>query len=463
MQTTVDRALEIAKKFNPTQVEAYAARNRVTTVRLATNEVLEAKTVEFGGIGVRVIVNGSTGFASTNNPTEHALNETVEKAFRIAAAKPQDPDFKTLPQPRTAKAEAVPCDKELCEIDLEKVVEFSRIALDSTRRLTGGFDVSGSINVVHGETHLRNSLGVDCSDENAFIFSSLTLEKGEAISTVGQNCSRTLRGFNPEAAAKEAADLAARSQGAKTIQPDRYDVIFSPHAVAELVEFVLAYAVELSSVDVGYSYFAGRLGETVAAESFTLLDDARHPTGVASKNFDDEGVPTAATPIITRGVLQNFLADSYYAGKLSSSIKKLESTGNAFRFGSLPGRDPHILPRIQPTNLIVKPGGATLQELVENTPKGLLVGRIWYTYPINPTVGEFSTTNRGSTFLIEKGEVAHPIQPNSFRINDNIERLLKNILGVSKEATQSIVWGGASSCIAPHIKVHDVNVTYSKG
>ena len=166
--------------------------------------------------------------------------------------------------------------------------------------------------------------------------------------------------------------------------------------------------------------------------------------------------------MIKDGVLRSFLCDTYYANKLSSMVREFDSTGNGFRFGPVPGRDYSVIPRIQATNLVIEAGEYSLDELIEGTKRGILVGRIWYTYPINPTVGEFSTTNRGDTFYIEDGEVRYPILPNSFRINDSLPRLLRQIVGVSEEQTQSVVWGGISSCISPHIKFKDVTVTYSK-
>jgi PmbA protein len=117
-----------------------------------------------------------------------------------------------------------------------------------------------------------------------------------------------------------------------------------------------------------------------------------------------------------------------------------------------------MLPYTTPTNFVIEKGKQSLEELIEQTKNGLLVGRIWYTYLINPTIGEFSTTNRGGTFLIKNGKISKPVLPNSFRINDNIQKLLKNIVGISKEQKQSIIWGGTVSSISPSILFDNVNV-----
>ncbi len=462
MEDAVDVLMGLTEKLRPDQAEAYWSKNRVVTVRIALNDIVEAKVMTIEGASVRLVVNKSIGFSSTTDLSPKSLQKTVEEAYRAAKSKSADPDFRSLPESSKA-LELAGLDGRLLNLGLEEAVGMGYDALKTMRVEGKGLDLSGSINTVAEKCRVRNSLGLESSDSSAFIYSSFTVEDAEESSALGQDCTRSLKTFDPCRQVTEAVESIERSRDAKSIQPGKYDVVFGPHAVAELAEYVLAYGLDLSSIDVGFSYFRGMLGKTVAGEDFTILDDGRHSEGIASKSIDDEGVPTGTTTLINRGVLQNFLCDSYYAGKLSSPLREFKSTGNGFRFGPVPGRDYSSLPRIQPTNLVINPGNQSSSELIEDTKKGLLIGRIWYSYPINPTVGEFSTTNRGDTFAIEDGEVHFPVLPNSFRINDSLPRLLKLIRGISSEQVQSVVWGGVSSCISPYIKFGDVNVSYSKG
>lgn len=462
MTYTTDRIMELTKKYNVDQAEAYYSKNRLITIRMAVNEIVEAKSLATEGIGVRLIVNKSMGFASSTELTGEALRKIVDTAYRVAKSKKPDPDFKSLPMPKKAAELKGGFDKAIVNLELDEAVEYGSLTLKAGLEVDPKIDLSGSINVVNEECKVVNSLGVDASDVNTFIFSSITAEKDEETSAVGQTCSRSLKDFDPIKAAREAAETCLKCVGGRGIKPGRYEVIFGPDSCADLTEYVLAYGLDLSSVETGYSYFRGKLGEEIAAESFTLSDDGRHPMGIASKKVDDEGVPTQKTELVKDGVLRNFLCDTYYSNKLSSSIREFASTGNGFRFGAVPGRSHSTIPRIQPTNFIIEGGRLSLDDLIEDTKKGILVGRIWYTYPINPTVGEFSTTNRGNTFYIEDGAIKYPLLPNSFRINDSLPRLLKKIGGISNEERQSVVWGGISSCISPHIKFNDVDITYSK-
>jgi PmbA protein len=454
---------EISKRFKLGQFEAYGSRNNVTTIRMATNHIEEAKSLQTGGVSVRVVFDGSIGFASTNILTDAKLEGIVEKAYHMAKAKKPDPNFNSLPEPKRVVGLEGIYDPELNDIDLTVATSFGRDALSAAHEVDASLDLSGSVNIVASECWIQNSLGVNCSDVNTIIHASITAEKGEETSGMGQTCTNSLKKFKIEKAAREAADAAVEgAKDAKTVSPGKYDIIFGPYAASELIEFVLSYALDLSAVDVGISYLRDKLDEEVASQSFNLIDDGRSEVGVASKSVDDEGIPTQRTVLIEGGVLKRFLANSYYANKLTSSSRPLTSTGNGFRTGDLPGRIYSHLPHIQTTNLVVDAGDRPLQELVSNTKKGILLGRVWYTYPLNPTIGDFSTTNRGQTFYIEGGRIKYPVKPNSFRVSDNLPKLLKNIEGLGQEQIQSMVWGSMTTCLTPHIKFRDVNVTYSK-
>jgi len=462
MAYAVDRIMELAKKYSVDQSEAYYSRNRLITIRMAVNEIVEAKSLVTEGVSVRLVVNKSIGFASSTDLTEEGLKKIVDNAYRIAKSKKPDPDFKSLPMPKKVEDLEEGFDKALMNLELSEAVEYGASTFKTGLSIDPNIDLSGSINVINEECRIRNSLGIDVSDTNTFIFSSITAEKGEEASAMGQTCSRNLKGFDPAKAAREAVETCLKCVGGKGVKPGMYEVIFGPDACADLTEFILAYGLDLSAVETGFSYFRGKLGEEIASGAFTLTDDGRHSKGIASKKVDDEGSPTQRTELIKAGILRNFLCDTYYSNKLSSPIREFTSTGNGFRFEAVPGRSHSTIPRIQPTNFVIEAGNLSLEDLIEDTKRGILLGRIWYTYPINPTVGEFSTTNRGNTFYIEDGEIKHPLLPNSFRINDSLPKLLKKIVGISKEQTQSVVWGGISSCISPHIKFKDVNITYSK-
>ena len=87
---------------------------------------------------------------------------------------------------------------------------------------------------------------------------------------------------------------------------------------------------------------------------------------------------------------------------------------------------------------------------------GVYIGRIWYTYPINGiATGDFSGTVVGDSYVIRNGRLAEPIKPNTLRMNDNVLRVINNILGVGSQRRPTIRWSSDQVTWAPELAVAD--------
>jgi PmbA protein len=260
-----------------------------------------------------------------------------------------------------------------------------------------------------------------------------------------------LRGFDPGAVGKQAAELAVNSLNQAKVEPGEYDVILEPMAAGELLYHVFGYAVNGREVYDRTSYFADKLGQQVAVSELTLHDHGNMPGGLYSKMVDDEGVPTRKTALIERGVLKGFVYDSHYAGKANT-----RSTGNGLRLSDMPGRCYGLEPSPYITNLVVSPGEFDREEIISDTKRGLLLSRIWYTYPIVPQLGDFSTTSRCG-FLIRDGEVAGAIQ--QVRIHENLPRLLKHVDAIGEKIEQVMPWAASAAICTPTLKFGGVRIS----
>ncbi|MGQ9788238.1 MAG: TldD/PmbA family protein [Candidatus Hadarchaeaceae archaeon] len=258
----------------------------------------------------------------------------------------------------------------------------------------------------------------------------------------------SLRDFKPDLVGRMAAEMAVKSLRARSIAPGRYDLILEPNAAAELLYHVLSYAINGKDVYDQISYFSERLGQIVAPESFNIDDWGNMPSGLCSKTIDDEGSPTQRTPLIRKGRLIGFIYDWYYGG-----LAGRESTGNGFRLGDF-GRSYQLSPTPHTTNLAVQPGNIEPEALIEDTRNGLLLSRIWYTYPIAPQVGDFSSTSRCG-FLASKGEIKGAIK--QIRLHENLPRLLRSLDGVGKNPQQIMPWGASAAVCTPILRFRDVS------
>jgi PmbA protein len=460
MKELHDAAEHALKSFSGGESEVFSARNVVRTVRFANSRIVESKIILDEGIGVRVALNGSVGFSSTTSLEPTDIDRAVRIAEKIASLKKPDPHFKGFPEKGGKTSLKHAADEKIRDLGEEELAGIGEAALKSALEKGPELDVSGVATLVFEECVIKNSLGVHGEDVSSFAYAQVTCEgkNGGEYSGIGWNLARYLEDFKPEEAGAEAAENALKSKGGTTVEAGKYDIVFGHYAVADVLENVFIYAVSLGAVDSGYSYFAGKQGQQVGAESLNVFDDGTIEKALASKQLDDEGIATRKNQLIENGVLKGFLTDSYHAKKLDYHV-----TGNGFRFSSVPGRRYDSTPGIYPTNLVVEPGHAEEKELIAEVKKGIYLGRTWYTYPINPIQGDFTCTNRGNTFLIEDGKITKPIAANTFRVTDNFPKLLNQIKGIGKKTKSTTLWGGVSAISAPEIVFENVNVIYSKG
>jgi PmbA protein len=184
--------------------------------------------------------------------------------------------------------------------------------------------------------------------------------------------------------ARRAASRVLSLFGAAPIPTQKLSVIFERDVAALVVGDIFA-AVNASNVAVGNSYLADRVGEKVGSDLVTIVDDGRLPGGMGTSPFDGEGVPTQRTTVFERGVLKTHLYDTYYARKLGA-----RTTANASGGG------------IGPNNFYLKPGDKTLEELIAETRRGLLVLAI-IGFATECATGTYSRGASG--ILIQDGEM----------------------------------------------------------
>lgn len=450
MLKIVERAIELTKKSGAEQAEAFVSENLVTTARIAANRVVETKNVCDQGIGLRAAVGQRLGFACANDFNQ----ELSKRAISIARARPPNPDFNGFPEPAKPKKVKDIYDRALAKLQPARAAGLADLmlqaALDFDRRVV---EASGALNVVVERCAIANTNGLAVEDEATRIFGHLTVEargagRSEGAAWLG---STDLHGFDPGEVGKRGAELAVNSLNSKKVKPGKYDIILEPAAVAELFYHVFGYAVNGRDVYDRISYLADKLGKVVAVKELSIYDWGNMLGGLYSKTFDDEGVPTQRTPLVDRGKLVGFVYDHYYGGKANAT-----STGNGLRLTDMPSRCYGVEPSPHVTNLVISPGDFKREELIADTKNGLLLSRIWYTYPITPQLGDFSTTSRCG-FLIHKGEVVGAAR--QIRIHENLPRLFKQIMGITKDVEQVMPWGATAAICAPSLRFSKVSVS----
>ena len=119
------------------------------------------------------------------------------------------------------------------------------------------------------------------------------------------------------------------------------------------------------------------------------------------------------------------------------------------------GKNAEPIPMSAPHNITVISGNQSREEMIRETKHGLLIGRLWYTYAVNPIKGDFSCTARSGIRIIENGKIKGPGK--SVRIIHNLPTMLKNISAVGNDQRNVIQWASLPS-ITPSIKAENISV-----
>lgn len=413
---------------------------------MTDSEIAEIKENYEKSIGVRIIQDKKISSAQS---TILDSTKIVQEALRAGKNLSSRQFWKSFPADSNTTPIEKTFDQKLWDMNAEKISEIAQTMIDSSlhQKITR---ISGSLNVVCDDFEIQNTSGLHKSEQATYISGLINADSeiDIPVSGIGQANSRTLGLFDPDKIGSDARLMCVNSINPDTISPQTTSIIFEPQAVGELLYFVLGPNFNLKTFAEKKSCFS-EIGAKIAIDGFNLVDDPHMPNSLGAKSFDDEGVPTSQRHHIKDGVFEGVYSDSYNAFKENTT-----STGNACRFGVPLGRSSDPIPVSAPHNMTIIPGEQTQDEIIKNTKHGILVGRLWYTYAVNPIRGDFSCTARSGIFEITNGQL-RPIK--SVRIIHNLPVLLQNISAIGNNTKTVLPWAGLP-VTCPTIKCDGISV-----
>lgn len=354
------------------------------------------------GAGVRVISGNKTGYAYTDEITEEKLLRAAEVASFVATggnritpvgiSVSSRPSFITVQQP-------------LGEIADEKRIEIIKRADQAAR----DYDPRIKMAMIDYNDEVRsrviaNSEGLYLRDELPLLFFIVQAmsDDGNARHMSRERLSQH-SGFEifdrvtPETVAKNAAREAIAMLSAGDAPAGIMDVVMQNGWGGVLVHEAVGHPLEADNISKGIGAFTGKMGQKVAAECFTMIDDGTLPNFRGTINYDDEGTMAQRNVLIEKGVLKGFMTDILSAKQLS-----MARTGNGRResFRYIP------IPRM--TNTFIETGENSPADILSSTRKGIYVQSL-SGGSVNPVTGVFNFTCR-EAYLIENGEKTTPIK-----------------------------------------------------
>lgn len=447
-----EKALTHAKNLKIDECESIFSQRKIITVRITDSEIAEIKQNQEKSLGIRVINQKRISSAQTTNIED--VPKIVEQAL-ASSALPRPKEFwKGLPSEfkSSAKIEKL-YDKKLADISGSQAddIAYTMINAASNSKVSS---ITGSLNIVSENLEISNTNGLECSNDATYISGTINAdsEQGSSpVSGIGQASCRTLGSFFPELVGSDALEMCVDSINPQKPEAGEYSIIFDPYSVGELLAFVFASNFNLKTYYDKKSCFSDKLNSKIAVDEFSLVDDSHAPEGIGSKTFDDEGVATQSRLLIDNGIFKGLYSDLYTAYKEGK-----ESSGNASRLGSPMGRSSEPIPIAAPHNLTISGNTTSRDEIIRDTKKGLLVGRLWYTYAVNPNRGDFSCTARSGIRIIENGRIKSA--GTSVRIVHNLPVMLQNISAIGNDSKNVLQWASLPS-IAPTIRAEKIKIS----
>ncbi len=411
------RAIRLAHESGATSAECTIAEGDEFSANVRMRQLETLKEAGSRAAGLRVLIGKRVGSSYTSDLTSEGIRHMVHSAIDIARISTEDP-YAGLPDPEDLGT--LPGDLGLYSDDVAgletgykigQALEAEEAAFQTDPRITNSEGASFDSNL--NQRWFANSLGFAGSYRSSSCSLSVVpvAQQGESMERdYWYSIARSHTRLEPPAeVGRRAAERALRRVGARKIPTQNATVVFEPRTARSLVDHIFD-AVDGDSVYQEASFLAGKLGEKIAADSVTIIDDATLPGLFGTSPFDDEGVPSRRTVVIERGILRSYLLNTYTARKL-----QLKTTGNASR--GITGNA-----SVGHGNLYLERGERTPAEMIAGIRRGLYVTELIGS-GVNTVTGDYS---RGAAGLwIENGEFAYPVS--EITIASNLQRMLAQI------------------------------------
>lgn len=407
-----------------------AERDRQLT-RFANSEIHQNVAERDTEVRVRVVVDNRVGVASTNDLSDGALAEVLERAHLLARHAAADETFPGLPAPmplERADYASDPATAETTPADRARVAAvLCRMADEAGLKAFGAYETSAGRLTIANSHGLYATQAATKADVNLVVM-------GDDSSGYASYTGTAAGDLDPEALGRTAIEKALLGRHPVELAPGAYTVLLEEDAVADLLEYVAYAGFKGKDYHDGTSFLAGRLSEQLVAKSVTLHDDPLAPD-MLPLAFDGEGVPKRRLTLIEGGVARAVTHNSYTAKAAGTT-----STGHA---------QPAPSEACIPTHLRMEGGTESKSELLRGIERGILVTRFHYTNLAEPRTATITGMTRDGTFWVERGEIVRPLR--NMRFTSSALEALRLVRGIS--AQTKLVPGYYGATRAPALVV----------
>ncbi len=423
---TVDRLIEKAMR-KAQGAQAALGQSESTEVSFENDKLKSVGASQSTSMSVKVIVDGNIGLSHTTDPDD--VDGVVARA--LEAAEFGSPAHFEFPGPKQGPEVKV-YDDAVLPVTKEEMVGVGEEIMALVKEYNSDILLSAGAGKSVNKAEFANSSGVQFTTESTGFSVGVNGQwiRGTDILWVQHGFGWKRRDIDHVAIAKKTIEFFKMAENIASVKSCDMPVIFTPEGVSVIL-LALRLGLNGKNVFLGSSPLAGKLGEKIADEAFSVTDNPLLDYAGSSGKYDGEGVPHQVTPLIEDGVVKNFLYDMDTAGRAGT-----KTTGNGVGCGA--------------TNWVIEEGNTPYEDMLKHTKEGLLVHDVMGLGQGNPISGEFSV-NVQLGYKIENGEIVGRVK--DVMLAGNTYDALKNISAIGDKAE----WVGGS-LIAPPIQIAKLSV-----
>lgn len=447
-----DRVVELlknltqeARKNGAGQAEALYAGNHGSVARFANSSVIQNVRESDRRIYFRVLLDKRLGIASTNSLHIEDLKRCIKKAVTIAKqARPLKffdslPELSQYPEITTHYAETA----NLTASDKIKILgDIFKKANSGLRTPNSKLKAGGAFTTIETEIGVVNTNGIEAYQP--FTSANINLiTSSPSMSGFASQFERNAGDIDADKLFSVAAKKAAMGVKKKRLKPGRYTVLLEPHAVAEILEWLIYIGFGASEFVDGTSFMAGNMGKKIMDRKLTIYDDGADLCGFPVP-FDFEGVEKKRLYIIKSGVAKGIAYDTLLAKKW-----RRKTTGHALI--------PEDIEGPFPSNVFIKEGDNAIDDMVSTVERGILVTRFHYVNGLLDTkTASMTGMTRDGTFYIEGGEIKYPVD--DMRFTDSMLEAFSRVRAISRERQAfPTPWSDVGASVVPALLIEEFN------
>ena len=415
------------------EIECTLEGSNEGNIRYARNTVTTAGETSDVELSVQSSFGKRVGVATINEFDDASLKKVVRRAEELAKLSPEDPEF--MPNWGKQKyVKAINYSKNTANTGPIFRADAANASISPSKK--NKLISSGFLNDTVAFTAIMNSSGLFAYNVETDVNFSVTIqtEDGKGSGWVSRDYTDITQ-LDTGKVSKVAIDKAIESATAKAIEPGKYTVIMEPHASVQMLSNMMR-SFSQRSADEGRSFLSRRaeegdknqaknkLGEKMFDSRVNIYSDPLHPQ-VPVAPFASDGYPVGRTQWVKDGKVVNMFNSPYWADKTKVPYVPTSNSGRQF---------------------IMEGGDESLEDMIKNTRRGILITRLWYIRQLDPQTLMYTGLTRDGTFYIENGKIKHPIK--NLRFNDSPIIMLNNIEALGKPVR-------TNGSMVPPMKIRD--------